>query len=156
MSADSGITCDAPPRKPILRICLLGSEGSGKTCFLAGLAVLKEANRRTRVTVSPTDTVTVEYLDALARTLHCGQWPPPTNMTTLLKLRLGVDGKAIEAVMIDYPGEDFRNELRKLKTDDIRDEWHCRLLRLSLRQLVARANPAVSGSVGGWSGRNGC
>ncbi len=100
-------------------VCLLGSEGSGKTCFLAGLAVLREPNRPSALTVIPTDTVTVEYLDELAQTLRCGQWPPPTNMTTLLRMRVGLDGKAIETLMVDYPGEDFRNELRKLKREDI-------------------------------------
>jgi hypothetical protein len=100
---------------------LLGSEGSGKTCFLAGLAVLAEPNRRTHITVTPTDTVTVEYLDELARTLRCQQWPPPTNMTTILNMKIGLGGTAIDVLMVDYPGEDFRKELRKLNREQVKD-----------------------------------
>ncbi len=52
-------------RRSAVRVCLLGSEGSGKTCFLAGLAILAEPNRHTRITVSPTDTPSVDYFDEL-------------------------------------------------------------------------------------------
>ena len=54
---------DPRGRRSAVRVCLLGSEGSGKTCFLAGLAILAEPNRHTRITVSPTDTPSVDYFD---------------------------------------------------------------------------------------------
>ena len=102
-----------------IRVCLLGSEGAGKTCFLAGLAILAEPNRATSITVSPTDTVTSEYLDELSGTLRRQQWPPPTSMTSVLTLRIGLRGRAIEILIVDYPGEDFRRALRQLKHDEI-------------------------------------
>src|SRR5271157_5039567 len=113
MSDETAQTC--PNGRRVTRVCLLGSEGSGKTCFLAGLAVLGEPNRHTRVTVKPTDSVTVDYLDELSRTLRCQQWPPPTSMTTILNMTIGLRGKLIDVLIVDYPGEDFRTELRRLK-----------------------------------------
>jgi len=47
--------------------------------------------------------------------------PPPTNMTTILNMKIGLDDKAIDVLMVDYPGENFRNELRKLKREQIKD-----------------------------------
>jgi len=116
-------TADIPVtgRRRATRVCLLGSEGSGKTCFLAGLALLGEPNRHTPIVVNPTDATTAGFLDELWRTVNCGQWPPPTNMTTVLNMRIGLDGKAIDVLMVDYPGEDFRNELLMLKLDRIKD-----------------------------------
>ena len=71
----------AKEKGSLIRVCLLGSEGSGKTCFLAGLAILGEPNRASPLTVTPTDQVTASYLDELANTLRRQEWPPPTNMT---------------------------------------------------------------------------
>jgi hypothetical protein len=42
-------------------------------------------------------------------------------MTTILKMKIGLDGKAIDVLMVDYPGENFRNELRKLKHEQVKD-----------------------------------
>ncbi len=119
-AAEAGAAAPTRERKyRPLRISLLGCEGAGKTCFLAGLAILGEPNRHTSITLSPTDPLTVDYLDELARTLRAQQWPPPTSMTTILNMRIGLDGQAIDVLLVDYPGEDFRNELRKLKHDEI-------------------------------------
>ena len=106
-------------RKGLIRVCLLGSEGSGKTCFLAGLAILGEPNRPSPLTVTPTDEVTVSYLNELANTLRRQEWPPPTNMTSVLTIRVGIDHSLIEIVVVDYPGEDFREALRTLRHEQI-------------------------------------
>lgn len=103
----------------LIRVCLLGSEGSGKTCFLAGLAILGEPNRKSPLTITPTDQVTASYLDELANTLRRQEWPPPTNMTNVLTMRVGIDSSLIEIVVVDYPGEDFREALRTLKYEQI-------------------------------------
>ncbi|QGJ70970.1 Hypothetical protein PBC10988_26730 [Planctomycetales bacterium 10988] len=105
--------------KEPIRVCLLGSEGSGKTCFLAGLAILGEPNRPSNMTVSPADTTTANYMDELATTLRRQEWPPPTNLTNVLKLRICIEQSLIDIVIVDYPGEDFRRELRKLTYDQI-------------------------------------
>ena len=42
-------------------------------------------------------------------------------MTTILKMKIGLDGTAIDVLLVDYPGEDFRNELRKLKREQVKE-----------------------------------
>jgi len=116
-TAEISVTSGSKP----IRVCLLGSEGSGKTCFLAGLAVLREPNRHKRITVRGKDRATVEFLDEMQGTLRRQQWPPPTNMTTILNMSIGLGKTAIEVLIVDYPGEDFRNELMKLKRDRIKE-----------------------------------
>lgn len=106
-------------KSSLIRICILGSEGSGKTCFLAGLAVLGEPNRPTSLSVMPADQGTARYLDELANTLRRHEWPPPTNMTSVLTIRVGVERSLIEIVVVDYPGEDFREALRTLRYEQI-------------------------------------
>lgn len=103
------------------RVCLLGSEGSGKTSFLAGLAVLAEPNRATPVSVYPNDPVTTDYLDGLSRALRSRHWPPPTDRATPLALRIGLDGQVMDIRVMDYPGGKFRSELRKLARDQVQD-----------------------------------
>ena len=109
----------AKEKGSLIRVCLLGSEGSGKTCFLAGLAILGEPNRASPLTVTPTDQITASYLDELANTLRRQEWPPPTNMTNVLTIRVGIDSSLIEIVVVDYPGEDFREALRTLQYEQI-------------------------------------
>lgn len=117
---DTGDTVKGAKQKgSLIRVCLLGSEGSGKTCFLAGLAILGEPNRASPLTVTPTDQVTASYLDELGNTLRRQEWPPPTNMTNVLTIRVGIDSSLIEIVVVDYPGEDFREALRTLRYEQI-------------------------------------
>lgn len=109
-----------PPRHAPIRVALLGSEGAGKTCFLAGLAVLLDPTRpQGPLAVVPNDKGTVSYLRELAATLRGQSWPPSTTMTSLLTVCVGVDGYAIDVLVIDYPGEDFREALGKLDHDKI-------------------------------------
>jgi len=118
MSDDATAPTVNAKREPV-RVCLLGSEGSGKTCFLAGMALLREPNRDSPITVTASDSDTVDYLDELAQTLNRRYWPPATSMTNILKMRVGVDGEIIELMVVDYPGEDFRSALGKLKQEQI-------------------------------------
>lgn len=113
------------PSSPV-RVCLLGSEGAGKTCFLAGLAVFQEANRGTSIEVRAFDPVTARYLEDLRLTLRRQSWPPPTSMTSELTVQVTIDGHAIDLVVIDYPGEDFRQALRLLDMDRVEALYrHC-------------------------------
>lgn len=104
-----------------IRVCILGSEGAGKTCFLAGLAILGEPNSPSSITATPRDSVTASTLTDLATALRRRQWPPATNMTTFLTIRVEIDAAVFEIFLIDYPGEDFRAALRTLRHDQIRD-----------------------------------
>ena len=119
MSEIKSMTSSRPgPTKPI-RVCILGSEGAGKTCFLAGLAIVGEPNGSSSLTVTPKDSTTAATLGELSQTLRRGEWPPATNMTTVLTIRIAIDSDVIELVLVDYPGEDFREALRTLRHDQI-------------------------------------
>ena len=68
----------AATEEPI-KVCLLGATGAGKTCFLAGLAVLSEPDRKSIIDVLHDNKGTADYLDSLQDTLRSGNWPPPNN-----------------------------------------------------------------------------
>jgi hypothetical protein len=111
----------ALPVKEPIKVCLLGATGAGKTCFLAGLAVLSEPDRASIITVLHDNKGTADYLDSLQDTLRNGQWPPPNNATFILDMTVLVDGRAIDLRVVDYPGEDFTGALRTLDTHEIED-----------------------------------
>jgi hypothetical protein len=98
-----------------IRLCMLGSEGAGKTCLLAGLAVLGEANRPGSFhLVIGDDRETQEYLNQLARLLRSQEWPPATNVTRVLRVRVQFEDQAMLLSILDFPGEDFRTALHQL------------------------------------------
>ena len=103
------------------RVCLLGSEGAGKTCFVAGLAILSEPNHATPLSIRATDTVTVKYVDELRNSLRSSQWPPGTTVTKILKIRVTVNNQCIDMRVADYKGEDFRAALKQLEYEKIQE-----------------------------------
>ena len=102
-----------------IKVCLLGASGAGKTCFIAGLAVLSEPDRASIITVLHDNKSTADYLDSLQDTLRSGQWPPPNNATFILDMTVIVEGRAIDLRIVDYPGEDFTGALRTLDIAEI-------------------------------------
>jgi hypothetical protein len=52
-------------------------------------------------------------------TLRRREWPAPTNTVEIVELSILYDGRLIDLVVVDYPGEDFTQALRKLETDRI-------------------------------------
>ena len=102
-----------------VKVCLLGAKGAGKTCFLAGLAVLSEPNRRSIITAIHDDPETADYLDSLQATLRAGAWPPPTTATVVLDMTVMVEGAAVDLRVIDYDGEDFTGALRTLDREAV-------------------------------------
>ncbi len=96
-----------------IRISILGSEAAGKTCFLAGLAILKEANREGGLVLQASGE-TLKRLDFLGSTLRRRSWPPPTTITDVYAFELFMGGTANRAQvkLADYPGEDFKTAIR--------------------------------------------
>lgn len=107
----------------MIRVCLLGGKGSGKTTFLAGLAVLSEPDRDSAIRVRGLDPASCERLDELARTLRAREWPPATTRTRLLNLRLTYRGTGVHVTTLDYSGDSFVEELRKLDAEHIEELW---------------------------------
>jgi hypothetical protein len=106
-------------RRRQVKVCILGAKGAGKTCFLAGLAVLSEPNRESIVTAIHDDPETADYLDSLQATLRAGAWPPPTTATVVLNMTVMVEGAAVDLRVVDYDGEDFTGALRTLDRDSV-------------------------------------
>ncbi len=102
-----------------VKVCMLGAKGAGKTCFLAGLAVLSEPNRKSIITAVHDDSDTADYLDSLQATLRGGAWPPPTTATVVLDMTVMLEGTAVDLRVVDYAGEDFTGALRTLDRDSV-------------------------------------
>lgn len=88
-------------------VCMLGSTASGKTCLIAGLAVLAEPDRKTSLRLHATGT-SKERLEELADSLRGGVWPPPTNTMENLTFEVVADRSVARIAFYDYPGEDFQ------------------------------------------------
>lgn len=110
---------DSHARYRQVKVCMLGAKGAGKTCFLAGLAVLSEPNRQSIITAIHDDPETADYLDSLQATLRAGAWPPPTTATVVLDMTVMVEGAAVDLRVVDYDGEDFTGALRTLDRDAV-------------------------------------
>ncbi len=100
-----------------LRISLMGSEGSGKTCFFAGLAWLGSATQKGNFGLVGRDTDSQRFINGLRDTIARHEMPTPSFATDELSLdviyrdvRIGID---IE----DFAGEDFREVGSEIRTD---------------------------------------
>lgn len=90
-------------------LCILGSEASGKTCFIAGLAILGQVTGCEQFLVAaPESSESQEWLNSLARTLKSGVWPPASTGTRLYEFLLNYRGSHTRVSMLDYAGESFR------------------------------------------------
>lgn len=90
-------------------IVVLGSEQAGKTCFLAGLGILGEADRESGITVSCREE-SRGYLTELTQALRNQAWPSATakglhhRFTGSIRYR----GRDLSVTLLDYSGERFR------------------------------------------------
>lgn len=90
------------------KISLIGSEGSGKTCFLAGLRWLSSPTEATPFTMTGRNQQSQEYLEFLHSALESGHCPPPTHKIDNLDLTAGYKKRWFNIKVQDAPGEDFK------------------------------------------------
>ncbi|MDR3232058.1 MAG: hypothetical protein LBT46_00035 [Planctomycetaceae bacterium] len=99
---------------PAYNISLLGTEGTGKSCFLAGLNYIGSNPLNDAFSVFPkiNDPVVKQYLSAATEAFQKGFFPKGTRTTTFLEFDIQIPKPKRNAVMniktLDYPGEDFR------------------------------------------------
>jgi hypothetical protein len=87
-------------------ICILGGPGSGKTCFLAGLALLSESTQKNTFQLKgKSGSKTHVWLTELSRTIRALEWPAATTGTKLFELDFVTKGRVIPMKMIDYAGD---------------------------------------------------
>ncbi|MDR0611532.1 MAG: hypothetical protein LBG58_15600 [Planctomycetaceae bacterium] len=105
--------CSNPANENIFRVSLLGAEGTGKSCFLAGLAFLGFDPHQALLKIYPQDSETARYLNSLDRAFQNGLFPPPTNITSVLNFNLHLPRSrtVMNILTVDYPGEDFRHAI---------------------------------------------
>lgn len=104
------------------RVCILGSEASGKTCFIGALAVLGQVEGSIDFKIyAPQDSHTQNWLNTLARLLKDGSWPPSTPDTRLYDFILEYGGAALRITLMDYSGEAFRRGFDDLDPESLAD-----------------------------------
>lgn len=101
-------------------ICILGSEASGKTCFIAALAALGQVRGSSDyIIIAPENPRTQTWLNTLSRSLNNGAWPPSTTATDMYDFTLEHEGKPRRVTIMDYAGEAFRQGFDNLDPDKL-------------------------------------
>ena len=99
-----------------LRISLMGSEGSGKTCFFAGLAWLGSATQKGDFGLVGRDTDSQKFINDLRNTIARHEVPTPSSATDELSLDVIYRNVRIGIDMEDFAGEDFREVGSEIRT----------------------------------------
>jgi hypothetical protein len=101
-------------------VCILGSEASGKTCFIAALATLGQVRGdRNFVVAAPEDAGTQAWLNNLSRSLNGGTWPSSTTATRMYEFTLEYARVPFHLTIIDYSGEAFRRGFDNLDPESL-------------------------------------
>ncbi len=101
------------------RICVLGSEAAGKTCFVGGLGILSSADHGGSFHVRGKDKLSQQSLADLTRTLRQQKWPQGTLQTSILRFDVAWQGRLVEFMLTDYAGEQFRKAMASLDYADL-------------------------------------
>ena len=100
-----------------LRISLMGSEGSGKTCFFAGLAWLGGAARRSEFGLVGRNEASQAFVNELRETLARNELPQSTRKTDDLALDVLYKHSRIGIDIENFAGEEFREVGTGLRSD---------------------------------------
>ena len=128
-------------------VTLIGTEGTGKTCFLAGLAILGfDPIRGAPFQIFPPDEETKRYLNNLRDTLQNGSWMPPTNISTFISFDLVFSQIKTELRLqiLDYSGENFRKAFTELTPDEAAQSFSEHLTASKVVLLLLDANELAS------------
>ena len=128
-------------------ITLIGTEGTGKTCFLAGLAVLGlDPIGKTPFLIFPPDEDTKNYLNSLRDTLLNGSWMPPTNISTFVVFDVFFKRTktTLRLQMLDYSGEQFRKVYNELTPEEAQQSFSEHIEKSNVILLLLDANDLVS------------
>lgn len=112
------------------RIQMLGGSGVGKTCFLAGLALLNEQSDGQSF-VLPTDDATKAVFETLRETLSKGKWPAKTTIVDVLSFTVFRGTRRIDVRLSDFAGESFSDAMKRGNTSEA---------AMQIRSLVSDAD----------------
>ena len=91
----------------MLSLTILGSEQSGKSCFLAGLGILSEGDRPSDIMLS-SEGESKKMIRDLSAIIRAQEWPAGTTMEHDFIGTLHYKRRDIMLHMVDYAGEQFR------------------------------------------------
>ena len=123
-------------------VSLLGTEGTGKSCFLAGLYCIGSDPLKGTFTVSPKmdDPIGKQYLADVVDKLSSGKFPSGTHTTTFLEFEVQLGNTAMCIKTMDYPGEDFREGITKSTPQEKIAEFAEHLLQSDIIILLVAPN----------------
>lgn len=98
--------------KDLVRVQMLGGSGVGKTCFLAGLALLNEQSDG-HTFVLPVGSRTTAIFDQLRETLEGGQWPCKTSIVDKLTFSIQNGCHRVDVALADFAGEGFSDAMKR-------------------------------------------
>jgi hypothetical protein len=104
-----------------MKIFIVGSEGAGKTVFLAMLSRYLHEHSSGMV-LEPADFQTSQYIVNVQQALENGEWPPSTRMgqSFVLKWNFGGVGRTIhQLLMYDAAGQDLRTLMLAEDLEDL-------------------------------------
>ena len=90
------------------KISLIGSEGSGKTCFLAGLRWISSPGEDAPFGVTGQNLDSQKFLVDLHNALKLGHCPPPSHALKILDMNISYREEMFNARVIDCAGEEFK------------------------------------------------
>ncbi len=120
--------------KKMIRIFIIGTQGTGKTSLLAGLAVFAAPASNAKITITPADSRTASYMSELAKALRKGMWPASTTRTEICKVNIIHENLNIEFLFLDYPGEELKTALLSLDEKNFQEIYE--YLRLATYHFV--------------------
>ncbi|PAY16334.1 hypothetical protein CKO51_27155 [Rhodopirellula sp. SM50] len=98
----------------LIRVQMLGGTGVGKTCFVAGLALLNEqSNRQSFVLVKDKDNETKAVFDSLREILAGGRWPGKTSLLNTLRFVVKRGRQRANVELSDFAGESFTDSMQR-------------------------------------------
>jgi len=104
-------------------LVILGSEHSGKTCFLGGLGICSEADRAGNIMLSA-EGDSLAYLHEITQILRAQEWPSATarGYHRQFKATVTYQSKMLNLRCIDFAGETFRALSRGEELPDFVEE----------------------------------
>ena len=95
-----------------LRVQMLGGSRVGKTCLVAGLALLNDESGG-QTFVLPTDDETKQVFHRLRESLASGHWPSKTSMVNTLSMAVIRGNKRVDVQLVDFAGENFSDAMER-------------------------------------------
>ena len=96
----------------LIRVQMLGGSGVGKTCFVAGLALLSEQSDRQSFVLA-NDNETKAVFDSLRETLAGGRWPGKTSLLNTLRFAVKKGRQRVDVEISDFAGESFTDSMQR-------------------------------------------